>query len=289
MHHRTTFAAHDGYVLSLQFSGDSGTLLSCGFDNRVKSWSASDWTPGLDFVAHDKSVNGLALAPDETVLVTCSSDQTVKRWSWPAAAPLGTLQDRKQTVAAVRISADGACIGAAQYGGNVPIWTQDGAFVTRIKASKKNVTSLAFHPDGSLLAAAGLGDDITLWSLPDGEAAGALSGHKTAAGSLAFLGDGSRLVSTGYEGAIKVWDVAARQTLQTIPIEQGAWGLVLAPDQRRAVLLAKARVRLFETTGWTVIEEHAIDTNSVNSAAFSPDGRWLAVGAADGQIRLFEG
>ncbi|MFN2169326.1 MAG: hypothetical protein ACK2U9_24090 [Anaerolineae bacterium] len=38
-----------------------------------------------------------------------------------------------------------------------------------------------------------------------------------------------------------------------------------------------------------MIEEHAIDTNSVNSAAFSPDGRWLAVGAADGQIRLFEG
>ena len=103
-------------------------------------------------------------------------------------------------MAAVRISPDGALIGAAQYGGNVPLWTVEGDFVSRIKASKKNVTSLAFHPDGALLAVAGLGDDITLWSLPDGEAAGTLAGHKTAVGSLNFLGDGSRLVSTGYEG-----------------------------------------------------------------------------------------
>ena len=284
----TTFDAHVSYVLDLCFTADSRTLISCGFDNRVRTWQVPDWTLDLDFEAHDKSVNNVILTPDERMLVTCSSDQTVKRWAWPGAAPLGTLQDRKQAVAAVRISPDGAWIGAAQYGGNVPLWTVEGDFVSRIKASKKNVTSLAFHPSGALLAVAGLGDDITLWSLPDGEAAGRSAGHKTAAGSLNFLGDGSRLVSTGYEGSIKVWDMKRRAAIQTVPIEHGSWGLVLAPDQSRAALLAKAKVQLFETTKWTITDELPISTNSVNSAAFSGDGQWLAVGAADGKIRIFK-
>lgn len=104
----TTFDAHVSYVLDLCFTADSRTLISCGFDNRVRTWQVPDWTLDLDFEAHDKSVNNVILTPDERMLVTCSSDQTVKRWAWPGAAPLGTLQDRKQAVAAVRISPDGA-------------------------------------------------------------------------------------------------------------------------------------------------------------------------------------
>ena len=39
---------------------------------------------------------------------------------------------------------------------------------------------------------------------------------------------------------------------------------------------------------WSVPDWKLIGTKSVGGMAFSPDGRWLAVGAADRKIRVWE-
>ena len=93
MKESNTFLAHDNYVLALQFTADSRTLISAGMDNVVKLWSAADWTHVRTLEGHQNSVNGLALSPDERMLATSSSDQTVRLWSFPDGALLHTLQD----------------------------------------------------------------------------------------------------------------------------------------------------------------------------------------------------
>jgi len=39
---------------------------------------------------------------------------------------------------------------------------------------------------------------------------------------------------------------------------------------------------------WTLQAELPTGAAAVNGMAFSPDGRWMAVGAADGKIRVWE-
>ncbi len=180
-------------------------------------------------------------------------------------------------------------MAAASYSGRVVVWTMDGEEVVAIPASKKNLSSVAFSPDGKLLATAGLGSEIWIWSLPDGEPVEALRGHDVAVGSLRFINGGKALVSMGYEQTIKQWDTALwHQTKSIRPKLPAARAVVFSPDETQAAVSLEGRVDLYDTDGWELIAQLPISTNAVNGVAFSPDGRWLAVGAADKKIRVFE-
>jgi len=284
------FAAHESYVLGLRFTADGQTLISSGMDNLVKLWSVRGWELVRTFAGHANSVNSLALSPDEKVLATGSSDNTVKLWSFPEGEVLHTLQDRKKTVSAVAISADGRWVAAASYGGRAAVWTLGGQEVVGIKASQANLSSVAFSPDGQVLATAGLGDTISLWSLPSGKLIHTLTGHKTAVGWLRYLDGGRTLVSVGHEGAIKFWDAETGQERRTVyphnapaPIR----GLALSHDEATAAVGLEERVQIWSVDDWTLRTELPVGTRAVNGMAFSRDGGWLAVGAADQKIRVW--
>lgn len=288
MNEPLVFEAHDSYVLGLKFTANSQTLISCGMDNVVKLWSVGSWEHVRTFEGHAHSVHTMALTPDEKTLVTGSSDKTVKLWSFPDGQEIQTLQDRKQVVSAVQISADGEWLVAVSYGGRAMIWSLSGEPVVGIKASKKNLSSVDFSPDKKILATCGLGDEIYLWHLPSGERAGELTGHKTAVMNVRFVQNGRYLMSLGYEQTIRFWDTETWQETRMLrPEVPSARGIVFSHDEQLAALLLEGRVDIMSVAKWTKLNELAISAKSVGSAAFSPDGRWLAVGAADRKIRVW--
>lgn len=282
----TTFEAHGNYVFQLQFTSDDKTLISCGMDGLVKLWSVPAWEHVRTFKGHENSVNTYSLAPDEKTLATGSTDNTVRLWSFPDGELLHTLQDRKKVVAAVRITPDGRYVAAASYGGRAAVWTLGGEPVVGIKVSKKNLSSVDVSPNGLMLATAGLGDDIWLHSLPDGALIGALSGHKIAVGSLRFMEVGKQLFSADYEGSVRFWDTTTWEVLREE--RQAGRSIVFAPDEQRVAFGMEARVQVRSMADWALQADIPISTKAVNGIAFSHNGKWLAVGAADKKIRVFE-
>jgi WD40 repeat protein len=283
------FGAHDSYVLDVLFSPDGGTLVSAGMDNLVKLWSVDDWQPIATFVGHTKSVNSLALAPDGTTLASGSTDGTVKLWSFPEGQPLHQLRDRKKTVTCVCISADGEWVAAACYGGRAAIWTLVGEPVVAFAASDKNLSAVAISPDRQLLATAGLGDDVRVWSLPGAEQVARLSGHAVAVPALQFIDNGRQLVSLGHtDQTIRFWETAGWQETREIELDGArVRHLAFSPDERTVALSAEGSLQLRATDSWRLKGNYPVGTKALSRAAFSPDGRLVAVGGADRKIRVW--
>jgi len=283
------FEAHSSYVLGLRFTGDSRALISAGMDNVVKLWSVPDWELIRTFEGHGNSVNSFSLSPDETTLATGSSDNTVRLWSFPDGELLHTRQDRKKTVSSVQISPDGQWVAAGSYGGRAVVWTLAGEEVVGIKVSKKNLSSVAFSPDSKTLATSGLGPEISVWSLPAGNLIRTLTTEDVAVGSLKFINQGRYLISAGHGGTIRFWDTETWRDVRTIePGEAGGVrGIAFSPDESAVALSMESKVQVRSVEDWSVQAKLPVSTKVVNGMAFSPDGQWLAAGAADRRIRLW--
>jgi len=282
------FDAHEHYVLSLVFSADSQILVSSGMDGSIKLWSVDVWQHLRTFEGHARSVNALAISPDGRLLASGSSDATVRLWSFPGGQLVHTLQDRKKSVTDVTFSGDGRLVAAASHGGRAPVWACDGRPVKAIVAGKQNLSNVALSPDGQLLATAGLGGDITVRSLPSGHVVAALATTAAAAGWLQFIGGGRELVSLGVQKDVVMWDTATWQRSRTYAMERwGVRSLVVSPDEALLGLGMRGMVQLRSTIDMELQAELSVSTPVVSAIAFSPDGQWLAVAAADRRVRIW--
>lgn len=155
--------------------------------------------------------------------------------------------------------------------------------------SKKNVVSVDFSADGATLAAGGLGEDISIWSLPSGSQIAALRGHKIAVLALKFAAEGRQLVSLGYEGSVRFWDTGTWEAERVLPIGNGSCRrMALYPDERTLAMSLEGMIVLRSSAGWEVEAELPVTVKAVYGTTFSPDGRLLAAGAADGKIRVWQ-
>ena len=282
------FVGHQSYVIDLLFAADSKHFVTSGMDNVIKLWSTDQWEMLAEVEAHQNSVNSISISPSGDLLLSGSSDQTVALWTFPEISLKQRLQDRKKVVSTVTFSPDGQWIAAGSYGGRVMIWTIDGQEILGITASKKNLTGVTFSPDQALLATAGLGDDIAIWSLPSGEKLRTLSGHETAVINLRFIQNGEQLLSLGYEQTIRFWETKSWKPLQhRRAAREKTRGFALSTDEKILAEVSVGKVVLTDLETGDEIREVPVGTNAVYGVAFSPDGDWMAVGAADGKIRFW--
>ena len=153
---------------------------------------------------------------------------------------------------------------------------------------------------GGLFASAGADGKVLLWGLPDEKVVRTLDAG-TVVRALAATADGKTLAGAGDDGTVRLWDAT---TGTPGPKLTGAtdWLLAVAfsPDGKSVAAAGyDGRLRLWDAvTGKLQIDVDAQPpaapntpppaANVVSALAFSPDGKLIAVGGADGVIHLFQ-
>ncbi len=264
-----TLEGHSGVVTGLAISRDGGTLYSAALDGKVVIW---------DLAGDRRLGRGFDIGP---------------------GVPAGT---QAAPIASHALSPDGRTLAVGRHDGSVSLVD---ARTLRQRSQFRAVESgpvfgMGYLPGGRLLAVGGDDGFLGLFDPGRGELVTQLRGHNHPVHMPSFSADGRLMAMTSADGVV-LWPLRAGRpggpARQFDANTQGIADAALSPDGRTlavasglgveivdvATLQPRASVPELQTESWSPSQP---DQPGASSVRFTPDGRYLAVGRAEGWAQL---
>ena len=294
---------HEAPVTSVMFSSDSQQVYTGSQDGTVRAWNVDRPTVAQSYLPWPRIEDRVAIyQTGASGVITFSQELSV---TMP-----GDLGERRHLVA----SKDGRWLALSDYGkSGVQLWDMHASDVAEsslvldfLDLDFYGITSLAISEDGKWLAAGTWQNVMGLWQL-DQVPINANPIELSLAGvpenyriwSVAFQNNplgGYRLIAGGDSGGVQVWDIKGdgvsnqpslilsglNARIQTVAgSADGQWiaaGNWCGP--------CTAMLWQVDATNRTTQTLQVNFGDRIESVAFSPNNRWLAIASQDGTVRI---
>jgi WD40 repeat protein/tRNA A-37 threonylcarbamoyl transferase component Bud32 len=284
------------------FSPDGKYLAGPHLYAGVQVWDAVTGREALAFeYGNGEYADIVAFHPDGKRLAVCTEKNDIVVFDLTTRQRVATWSSAStgHSLLSLAFSPDGTRAAGGSLDGLVELWdTQTGQRVDMFRGHVGGVESVAFSPEGTRLASSGIDGSVRLWDINRQRAA--LSVPTFVVGrafpSLELSPDGQNVLTGVGSTAVRLWSTATGK-LYAGPFEHQhqVQCANLTPDGKRLIVADKGKlVRIWNVAARKEICTFGYDTELGGSAgyittsAISPDGKWYALPAKDGTIRLYD-
>jgi hypothetical protein len=246
-------------------------------------------------------ITAVAVSPDgKWLAVSGYREILLREYGGDLVARLPGLSDRIHTIL---FSPDGATLAAvggspARFG-EVQIWD----LATRkqkhsIVVSNDTLFGASFSPDGSRIACGAADKSIRLFDTSSGKEIRKMDHHEDWSFGAIFGVDGKRLVSVSRDRAAKLTDANTGAFIENVNLlKEPLTAIVRHPKKDWVLIGGEERVpylymmdrpramRIADDS--TLIRKFEVQDGPILALAYSPDAKYVAVGSAVGDVRIY--
>jgi WD40 repeat protein/serine/threonine protein kinase len=274
---------HTGMISSLAFSPDGRTLATSSMDHSVRLWNLASHRCTAVLQGHLNEVWTAAFSPDGLTLASGAKDGGLKLWQTHRQSRDDSIPD---VVHPLAFSSDGrtlAALGAADKVLFIDPATRQAVREFQLEESRR----FRFGPRVSLsqdlrvMAEAREGGLVRLWNTATREYFDLEAGEREI-GFVLLSPSGRDLVTSGFGHPMRWWNIGSG--INSV-IGKGADRALFSPDGRTLATFGRdARMEFWDTATRTLQAGLELETSPGFTAAFSPNGRLLAVAGGPNEV-----
>ncbi|KAF4510681.1 hypothetical protein G6O67_002556 [Ophiocordyceps sinensis] len=301
-----TLVGHSSRIDRLDFSPDSKRVVSTSHkDGTTRLWDAV--TGATLQTVNTGYTEALGVSRNGLLMAWVYWDDAIKVWDTATTTGPRRLLHGQQggggSGPCLAMSPNGKLLAVTLHQDNLrTIRVLDAAIGTVQQTLKGHLTmidSLAFSPDGKLVASGSADGIVRLWNAvrsrvqetPGDDSSSTRIFH------MALSPDGRTValdreantmrILTAAATTIELWDMSKGVLLQTLEgHSKTIQAVVFPPETGRLLSTSEDATRLWDLTTGTYLE--TLDPNLINAAAFSPDGKLVALASYDNSIGLWD-
>jgi WD40 repeat protein len=233
------------------------------------------------------AITYLAWSPRGDRILTGAEDGGVEIWDPTSGQLLIATRGHDDFVMGVSWSPDGQRALSCARDLKAIVWnTRSGDALTVFTG--QDFFWGAWSPDGTrivLVDQFSFSGPVKIWDVATGEPLLTLLPEDFEYGTsgVAWSRDGTRIVTFSLDHVGRIWDPETGVLLQSFPARQYGLGPQWSPSDERVLTSEESHTRVWDAA--TLRE--VIDYPEGRSASWSPDGRWVAIGYANGDVKVF--
>ncbi|MGC8490123.1 MAG: KGGVGR-motif variant AAA ATPase [Syntrophobacteraceae bacterium] len=285
---------HGASVISAAFSLDGKRIVTAGADGASIIWDAKTGREFLSLKGHVGHVHSAVFSPDGSRVLTTGEDNTVRIWDSMTGREDTSVRLILGMVYSAVFLSDGERVLVGGSDGAQILDVKTGHIILVLKDDRESIKTAVFSPDESMVLTAGMGRTASIWDAKTGFKLLNLESLGATVSSAVFSSDGKRILAARWE-VVHVCDSATgkntiisdghsshrpfpNKALHTGPVVSAAF----SPDGTKVMTAGSGIVRIWgATSGRELIAFENYD-EWVGCAAFSPDGKLVAMAGSNG-------